>query len=111
MITLTERAATEVKNVIQEQGMPEETMLRVAVKSGGCKGYEFSLTFEQPDKVEDIDEIFEQNGVKIIVDQKSDLYLSGTIVDFYVGLEARGFTFTNPNSKTGCCGCGQSFGI
>jgi len=106
-VTVTEKAAKEIQRVIGEQKMPDETMLRVGVVGGGCSGFQYSLGFDNaadPAK----DDVFEQHGIKIAVDKKSDLFLDGTVLDFYDGLEKRGFTFNNPNAVKSC-GCGSSF--
>ncbi len=107
MVTLTERAATEIRKVWEDQKFEPETLLRVGLTGGGCSGFTYKLA---PDKNFDAaaDTKFDCHGVTVIVDKKSALYLEGTVVDFYEGLEKRGFTFENPNAvKT--CGCGSSF--
>ena len=106
-VVVTEKAANEVKRIIEEQSFTEETMLRVGVAGGGCSGFSYSLKFDaNVDK--GVDDIYDYHGIKVVVDKKSDLYLTGTSVDFYDGLEKRGFVFNNPNAvKT--CGCGSSF--
>jgi iron-sulfur cluster assembly protein len=106
-ITLTEKAAKEVQRVIGEQKLPAETLLRVGVVGGGCSGFQYSLGFDtatDPAK----DQVVEQHGIKVAVDKKSELFLDGTVLDFYEGLEKRGFTFNNPNAVKSC-GCGSSF--
>lgn len=106
-IILSEKAAGEVKRIMQEQKIEEGTMLRVGVTGGGCSGFSYALGFDKQydDKA---DSKVDQHGVTLVVDKKSALYLDGTTVDFYDGLEKRGFTFDNPNAvKT--CGCGSSF--
>jgi iron-sulfur cluster assembly protein len=106
-ITLTEKAAKEVKRIMQEKEMDAGTVLRVGVTGGGCSGFSYSLGFDKA-LDETKDSAYECHGVKMAVDKKSALYLDGTTVDFYDGLEKRGFTFDNPNAvKT--CGCGSSF--
>ena len=106
-ITISERAATEVKRIIGEQKLETETVLRVEVTGGGCSGFSYSLGFDKKFD-EKVDSKSEQHGVTVVVDKKSALYLDGTNVDFFDGLEKRGFTFDNPNAvKT--CGCGSSF--
>ena len=106
-VILTERAATEVKKVLQEQNQPENTLLRVRVVGGGCSGFSYDLRFDT-NYDEKSDSKYEHHGVTVVVDKKSALYLDGTKVDYYEGLEKRGFTFDNPNAvKT--CGCGSSF--
>ncbi len=106
MIALTEKAASEVKKLIQVQELPEDAGLRVGVKGGGCSGLSYSLNFETQQK--DNDKVFDSYGVKIIVDSKSFLYLAGTTLDYTDGLNGSGFTFNNPNA-TQSCGCGSSF--
>ena len=108
-VNVTEKAAKEVYKIIQEQNLPGETMLRVGVSGGGCSGFSYSLTFDTKSD-EMADEIYEYHGLKVVVDRKSDLYLDGTSVDFYDGLDKRGFVFNNPNA-TKSCGCGSSFSV
>ena len=106
-ITLTEKAATEVKRIIQDQKMAGTTVLRVGVTGGGCSGFSYALGFDEKFD-EKADSRFEYHGVPVVVDKKSALYLDGTTVDFYDGIEKRGFTFDNPNAVKSC-GCGSSF--
>lgn len=106
-VMLSEKAANEVKKIMQEQKLETGMVLRVGVAGGGCSGFQYSLGFDNAfdDKV---DSKFDCHGVTVVVDKKSALFLDGTTVDFYDGLEKRGFTFENPNAvKT--CGCGSSF--
>ncbi|MEM7313248.1 MAG: iron-sulfur cluster assembly accessory protein [Planctomycetota bacterium] len=106
-ITLTERAAEEVKKIITEKKLGENTVLRVGVKGGGCSGFSYDLKFD--DNVDDVaDSKYEYHGVTVAVDRKSALYLDGATLDFFDGLEKRGFTFENPNAVKSC-GCGSSF--
>jgi iron-sulfur cluster assembly protein len=106
-ITITEKAAGEMKRVITEQKMADDTVLRVGVAGGGCSGFQYSLGFDE--KTDDAkDHVSEQHGLTVAVDKKSALFLDGTTVDFYEGLEKRGFTFDNPNAVKSC-GCGSSF--
>ena len=106
-VTISEKAANEMKRVITEQSMPEETVLRIGVAGGGCSGFQYSLGFDNKSD-ETQDQISDQHGIKVAVDKKSALFLDGTTIDFYDGLERRGFTFDNPNAVKSC-GCGQSF--
>ncbi len=108
MITVTEKAAGEIKRVLAEQNLGSK-VLRIAVAGGGCSGFQYRLGFDDAaDSAKD--HVSEQHGLKVAVDKKSDLYLDGTTVDFYDGLDRRGFTFNNPNvSKS--CGCGSSFSV
>ena len=108
-VVLTEKAAKEVKRVMEEnQGALEEgSMLRIRVTGGGCSGFSYALGFDTQ-CVDGQDSRYEFHGVPVVVDKKSLLYLDGMTVDFYEGLEKRGFVFDNPNAvKT--CGCGSSF--
>jgi iron-sulfur cluster assembly protein len=106
-ITLTEKAAGEVKRIMEDQKVDDEMCLRVGVAGGGCSGFQYSLNFSK-DYDETKDSKYEQHGVGIVVDKKSALYLDGTTVDFYDGIDRRGFSFNNPNA-TRTCGCGSSF--
>ena len=108
-ITLTEKAAKEVKKIMDEQKMPETVVLRVGVQGGGCSGFQYALGFDNEVNPA-IDEVAELHGIKVVVDRKSNMYLNGTEVDFYEGLEKRGFTFNNPNAQKSC-GCGTSFQV
>jgi len=106
-IELTERAAAEVKTIIREQKLDaEKTFLRVALKGGGCSG--FSYVLDLTEHKGENDEEWDIRGVKVICDPKSNLYLSGTTVDFKDEIMGRGFVFNNPNA-TSTCGCGSSF--
>ena len=106
-LMLTEKAAHEVKRIMEDQKLEKDTVLRVGVTGGGCSGFSYSLGFDKTvDKAKD--STYDQHGISVVVDRKSALYLDGTTVDFYEGVERRGFTFDNPNAvKT--CGCGSSF--
>jgi iron-sulfur cluster assembly protein len=107
-VSLSESAAKEVKKIIADQNLPEDTVLRVGVQGGGCSGFAYSLNFDTA--VSERDRIADFFGVKLAVDKKFDPYLDGTVVDFYDGLEKRGFVFNNPNVVKSC-GCGSSFQV
>jgi iron-sulfur cluster assembly protein len=107
-VVLTEKAANEVKRIMQEQKL-DEMVLRVGVSGGGCSGFNYALGFDKGFD-EKVDSKFDFHGVTVVVDKKSALYLDGTTVDFYDGLEKRGFTFDNPNAVKSC-GCGSSFSV
>ena len=107
-VSLTEKAANEVKKIITEQNLPDGTVLRVGVQGGGCSGFSYSLNFDT--NTSERDRIIDIHGVKLAVDKKFDPYLDGTVVDFYDGLEKRGFVFNNPNVVKSC-GCGSSFQV
>jgi iron-sulfur cluster assembly protein len=105
-ITLTETAAREIQRVMESQKLPESAALRVGVVGGGCSGFEYRLGFDEA--VDDkSDTVREMHGVRVVIDRKSALYLDGTEIDFYEGIEKRGFTFNNPNAVKKC-GCGSS---
>lgn len=109
-IKISERAAQEIKRVMEEQKMTAEThSLRVGVAGGGCAGYSYALNFEPKEDTDPLnDEQLDIHDIQVRVDRKSALFLEGTEIDFHEDLNKRGFAFLNPNS-TGCCGCGQSF--
>ena len=106
-LVLTERAAEEVKRIVEQQKLEEGAFLRVGVTGGGCSGFSYSLGFDN-EYDEKADSKASCHGVDVVVDKKSALYLDGTTVDFYDGIEKRGFTFENPNAVKSC-GCGSSF--
>ncbi len=107
-VTLSEKAAREVQAIITQQNLPADTVLRVGVKGGGCSGFSYELNFDTA--ITDKDRIAEFHGVKLAVEKKFDPYLDGTVIDFYDGLEKRGFVFNNPNVVKSC-GCGSSFQV
>ncbi|MFQ5882534.1 MAG: iron-sulfur cluster insertion protein ErpA [Candidatus Methylomirabilales bacterium] len=104
MVTVTEAAAAKLKDLIAHEGIQEQA-LRVRVMGGGCSGYQYQLAFDTP---QEGDRVIEQGGVKVVIDPKSLLFLTGSEIDFVDGLTGAGFTIKNPNAK-GSCGCGQSF--
>ncbi len=105
-INLTEVAADRVKSFLQSRG--KGIGLRIGIKTTGCSGMAYVLEFV--DEVDDTDEVFESQGVKVIVDPKSLVYLDGTKVDFAKDGLNEGFQFINPNAKDEC-GCGESFTV
>ena len=104
-ISITERALAEVKTIMKDKNVPEGYGLRIGVQGGGCSGMSYLLGFDKP---KDADETFELEGVTLIMDKKHGMYVMGMEVDFQDGLNARGFTFNNPQAKS-TCGCGSSF--
>ncbi|MCR9252596.1 MAG: iron-sulfur cluster assembly accessory protein [bacterium] len=108
MINVTDKAKDRLFELRTEEGHSPEHNVRVAVKGGGCSGLMYDLEFD--DKISDSDDVFEDKGVKVIVDKKSLLYLLGTTLDFTDGLNGKGFQFINPNASR-TCGCGESFSI
>lgn len=108
-VTVTELAAKEVKRFIEEGDYDENAVLRIGVTSGGCSGFNYSLNIVSDfDEANDI--MTEQFGVNVVVNRKEALFLEGTVVDYYEGIEQRGFQFKNPQAKRSC-GCGNSFGV
>lgn len=105
-ITLTEKAATKVRDLIQRDGAPEGAGLRVRVVGGGCSGMSYQLTIEREARADD--KVFESQGVRIYLDPKSAMFVNGTEVDWQESLMGAGFAFRNPLAK-GTCGCGSSF--
>ena len=107
MITMTSLAATKVQDFLAQNGRPEAA-LRVRVVGGGCSGFQYQLALD--DAASEGDEVFEHDGVRLLVDQRSHLYLDGTEIDYVEDIMGSGFRFNNPNS-TGSCGCGESFQV
>jgi iron-sulfur cluster assembly protein len=105
-ISLTDSAATHVKNYLEKRG--KGVGVRLGVKTTGCSGMAYTIEFA--DKIESQDQVFEDKGVKVIVDPKSMVYLNGTELDFTREGLNEGFKFTNPNEKERC-GCGESFSV
>ncbi len=106
-IELTERAAQEVKTILEQNSLPSDnSYLRLGVKGGGCSGFSYALDLTE--NKNDNDEEWEVHGVKVICDPQSYVYLKGVSVDFKDEVMGRGFVFNNPNA-TGSCGCGSSF--
>ena len=109
MIKVSDTAKNKVVELMNEDGFDYNTdYIRVGVKSGGCSGLSYDLKFDKSQL--DGDKVFEDNGVKIIVDKKSFLYLIGTTLEYSGGLNGTGFVFNNPNANR-TCGCGESFSL
>ena len=112
-ITVTEKAANEVKRIIDEQRkdgeLPEKIYLRMRVVGGGCSGFQHKLDLD-PVVNDKLDEVYEFHGVPLVVDKRSLMYLSDVTVDFHDDLNRRGFSINNPSAKS-TCGCGSSFSM
>jgi len=108
MISVTEKAKERIAILRSEEGRTSDHNIRVSVKGGGCSGLMYDLGFD--DKINPTDQVFEDKGIKILVDKKSLLYLIGTTLDFSDGLNGKGFQFINPNASR-TCGCGESFSV
>lgn len=107
MIKVTDSAKEHASHLMQQEGK-KDAFIRVGVKGGGCSGLMYELDFDSEQKEDDKE--FEDNGIKIVVDKKSFLYLVGTTLDYSGGLNGKGFVFKNPNADR-TCGCGESFSI
>jgi len=105
MLALSEKAAEKVKEIRTAENIEPNLGLRLRVVGGGCSGFAYDLYF---DPAQDGDKVFDSNGVQLVVDQMSLMYLMGTEVDYVEGLHGAGFKFHNPNVKS-TCGCGSSF--
>lgn len=108
MIIITETARKKIKELRSEEGFDETYHLRVSVTSGGCSGLMYHLNFDN--QVTENDKVFEQEGMQLIVNKPSLLYLMGTRLEFSGGLNGKGLHFVNPNASR-TCGCGESFAV
>ena len=109
MIKVSESASKKIVGMMKDDGFDaSQDFVRVGVKSGGCSGLSYDLTFDKI--IGENDKVFEDNNIKIAVEKKSFLYLAGTILEFSGGLNGKGFVFNNPNAQR-TCGCGESFSL
>ena len=108
-ITVTEKAAGEVKRIIEEQQFKEKVFLRMRVVGGGCSGFQHKLDLDLNVNPK-LDEVYEFHGIPVVVDKRSLMYLDNAQVDFHDDLNRRGFSISNPNAKS-TCGCGSSFSM
>lgn len=109
MIKVSENAKSRISQLMSEGGFAVTSdFVRVGVKSGGCSGLSYELTFDK--QLGEDDKMFEDSPVKIVVDKKSFLYLVGTTLEYSGGLNGKGFVFNNPNANR-TCGCGESFSL
>lgn len=107
-VIMTKKAVEMVNTTRDQEGLDVDSGLRVAVRGGGCSGFEYALDFEN--EVRDTDLVYEQHGMRLIVDPISARYLTGTEIDYVFGMQGAGFKFNNPNA-IGTCGCGSSFSV
>jgi len=107
LIEITDAASQQIKRLLDQDGKLETHALRMKVVGGGCSGLQYQLAFDDQQKENDTE--LERDGVRLVVDEKSALYLVGTELDFVDTLMESGFKINNPNAKS-TCGCGQSFG-
>lgn len=108
MIIISEKAAKRIQVLKEEESKPNDFFLRVEVKKGGCSGLSYKMNFDS--SINPTDQIFDQYGQKVVVDNTSFLYIAGLTLDYSGGLNGKGFTFSNPNA-TKTCGCGTSFNV
>lgn len=107
MITVSEKAVGQIRNILEAEHKPDG-YIRVGVKGGGCSGFTYILDIAE--KQSESDQVFEFEGVKVLIDSKSMIYLAGTELDYTDGLNGSGFVFSNPNAQK-TCGCGDSFAV
>lgn len=107
MLQLTDTATSKVREIMGQQD-PAPSALRVAVVGGGCSGFSYHMAFDSQENP--TDNIYEFGGLKVLVDQMSEMYLDGVSIDYIETLEGAGFKFNNPNVKS-TCGCGSSFSV
>jgi|SRR5437763_8376387 len=105
MVTLTDKATDKVKELLNGQGSDPEAGLRLAVRGGGCSGFQYALAF---DELREGDQVFELADIRVLVDSQSLPFVDGSEVDYVDGLQGAGFAVNNPN-VVAACGCGQSF--
>jgi len=107
-VTLTSKAVEMVKTTRSQEGIDAALGLRIAVRGGGCSGFEYALDFEND--IRDTDMVYQQGDLQVIVDPVSARYLQGTQIDYVFGMQGAGFKFNNPKAL-GTCGCGSSFTV
>lgn len=109
-IKISDRAARRIHQIREEKDIPRDAILRISVSSGGCSGLTYDLDFSDESSREEGEESFESNGIRVVVDMRSFLYLAGTELDYTDGLTGKGFHFENPNAAR-TCSCGESFSL
>ncbi len=107
IISITDKAIEQIRSISKEENPDGLKGLRLAVTGGGCSGLSYKIEFSDP---KDRDNILSFDGVKVLIDPKSVIYLKGIVLDFKDGLNGKGFVFDNPNAKN-TCGCGESFSL
>lgn len=108
MLFVAESAKEKIADIKTQENLGEDFFVRVSVTSGGCSGLSYKMDFDNQSQAND--QIFEDNGVKVVTDLRSFLYLCNTTLEFSGGLEGKGFYFNNPNAAR-TCGCGESFAV
>lgn len=107
LINITNKALAQIKVISETENTDGTKGLRLAVTGGGCSGLSYKIEFSAP---KDKDNVLEFNGIKVLIDPKSVIYLKGIVLDYKDGLNGKGFVFDNPNAKN-TCGCGESFSL
>lgn len=108
MVFVADSAKERILQILEKQGLGSDYFVRVSVTSGGCSGLSYNLDFDNESQPND--QVFEDNGMKVVTDLKSFLYLFNSTLEFSGGLEGKGFYFQNPNAAR-TCGCGESFAV
>ena len=108
MLFVADSAKNKVSEIMSSEGLSKDFFIRVSVTSGGCSGLSYNMDFDN--ELQDNDQVFDDNGVKVVTDLKSFLYLCNTTLEFSGGLNGKGFYFNNPNAAR-TCGCGDSFAV
>lgn len=108
MIYVADSAKDKIQEIMKKEGWGSDYFVRVSVTSGGCSGLTYQMNFDN--QIKSDDQVFEDNGIKVVTDLRSLLYLFNSTLEFSGGLNGKGFTFNNPNA-TRTCGCGESFAI
>ncbi|MFN4253927.1 MAG: HesB/IscA family protein [Saprospiraceae bacterium] len=108
MIFVADTAKQKIQEILRSEQLSDDYFVRVSVTSGGCSGLSYKMDFDNESKPND--QVFEDNGVKVVTDLKSFLYLFNTTLEFSGGLNGKGFQFNNPNASR-TCGCGESFAV
>lgn len=108
MLFVADSAKEKIAELMASESLSEDHFIRVSVISGGCSGLSYQMDFD--DESRENDQVFEDNGVKVVTDLKSFLYLCNTTLEFSGGLNGKGFYFNNPNANR-TCGCGESFAV
>ena len=108
MFEITSVAKKQLLSLMKEDSLDNDCFVRIGVETGGCSGLSYKLNFDQ--KQQEDDRLVESNGIKVLINKKSFLYLAGTTLNYFGGLNGKGFVFENPNANR-TCGCGESFSI
>lgn len=108
MVFVADSAKEKVQELLKQEGLGSDYFVRVSVTSGGCSGLSYNMDFDN--ESQPTDQVFEDNGMKVVCDLKSFLYLCNTTLEFSGGLNGKGFYFNNPNAAR-TCGCGESFAV